>query len=88
MPVDIAHCARAFGRRIRECVCMLPQKAGWAECPPEAKGIIPPRKSEHRAMPSPVPQYSGDECEICGGFMAWTGTCKTCQSCGNSGGCG
>lgn len=32
---------------------------------------------------------SGDLCPRCGGIMVRTGTCSTCQSCGeSSGGCG
>jgi hypothetical protein len=85
MPVSIEHCARAFGRDVRTCACCLPNGAGWAECPAETRGVLPPRRSP---QPAPRPQFSGNECEICGGFMAWTGTCQTCQSCGNSGGCG
>lgn len=31
---------------------------------------------------------TGDLCHVCGGLMVQTGTCKTCNSCGNnSGGC-
>lgn len=39
--------------------------------------------------PKPVPEVSSDLCPRCGGFMVRTGTCLTCQSCGeSSGGCG
>lgn len=35
-----------------------------------------------------APQASGNMCK-CGGMMVRTGTCETCQSCGeSSGGCG
>ena len=40
-----------------------------------------------RAARQPLP--SGDLCSRCGGMMVRTGTCLTCQSCGeSSGGCG
>ena len=32
-------------------------------------------------------QISGEFC-TCGGLLVQTGTCKTCQSCGNNAGCG
>lgn len=37
----------------------------------------------------PIPKMSGDPCGKCGMFaMVWTGTCRTCGSCGeSSGGC-
>lgn len=37
----------------------------------------------------PAPKQSGDPCGKCGMFaMVWTGTCRTCGSCGeSSGGC-
>lgn len=85
MAVDLAHCKRALGGSCRECVCMLPNGAGWAECPKEARGAID-RKS------APAPHYlqpSGDICVDCGSsMMVRTGTCLTCQACGSSsGGC-
>lgn len=37
----------------------------------------------------PVRTATGDLCPRCGGLMVRTGTCSTCQSCGDSsGGCG
>jgi hypothetical protein len=38
---------------------------------------------------APRQETSGELCPKCGGFMVRTGTCLTCQSCGeSSGGCG
>lgn len=38
---------------------------------------------------APVPVPTGDTCKRCGGLTVRTGTCLTCQSCGDSsGGCG
>lgn len=49
-----------------------------------ASGV--PNLTARRAR-SPV--ASGNLCRLCGGFLVRTGTCETCQSCGNStGGCG
>lgn len=31
---------------------------------------------------------SGEVCFICGGLMLWSGSCKTCGSCGATTGCG
>lgn len=34
-------------------------------------------------------EYTGDMCQFCGGVrMRRTGTCKVCEDCGESGGCG
>lgn len=34
-------------------------------------------------------ESGGDVCHVCGGGrMVRTGTCRTCQDCGESGGCG
>lgn len=96
MSVDIQHCMRVFGGSCRECVCMLPAAAGWAECPLEAKGLIPERKSalpfRHVKIASMQPRTSslaGEFCHSCGGpNMIRTGTCMTCGDCGDSsGGC-
>jgi hypothetical protein len=36
-----------------------------------------------------APSLSGNACPRCGGVMVRTGSCETCQSCGeSSGGCG
>lgn len=32
--------------------------------------------------------YSGDACRKCGGPMVFTGSCRTCQWCAETGGCG
>lgn len=32
-------CARANGKSVRECACML-KGGGWLECPPEFKGVL------------------------------------------------
>jgi hypothetical protein len=38
---------------------------------------------------APLPESTGEVCKKCGGLMVRTGTCYTCQSCGeSSGGCG
>ena len=31
-------CQRLYGGSVRHCECMLPNKGGWLECPPEARG--------------------------------------------------
>lgn len=38
------------------------------------------------AMASGMPD--GGVCHVCGGLMVRTGTCTTCTSCGETGGCG
>ena len=40
-----------------------------------------------RQMLKTKTQISGEFC-TCGGLLVQTGTCKTCQSCGNNAGCG
>lgn len=90
MPLDLAHCKRALGGDIRECLCKLPQEAGWAECPQAARGLIG-RKSEPRPeyLAAPRSVLAGDICQDCGSpQMIRTGTCMTCLACGSSnGGC-
>lgn len=50
-----------------------------------AEGV--PNLKAREASRQSVP--SGDPCPRCGGIMVRTGTCSTCQSCGeSSGGCG
>lgn len=45
--VDPRYCRRLFGGHIRDCVCRLrphhrENGGGWAECPPEARGLLEP----------------------------------------------
>lgn len=55
-------------------------------CGPEPKGG---RKPIPKCPPKPNAEASDQLCPRCGGFMVRTGTCLTCQSCGeSSGGCG
>jgi len=43
---------------------------------------------EEEAQPIDVTPWSGNCCPLCGGQMIRTGTCETCQQCGESvGGC-
>lgn len=76
-------CNRLYGGSVKNCDCRLPGD-GWAECPPEAQGIL---VSVPRAVM--LPSLSGDICATCGSpDMIRTGTCLTCQNCGDtSGGC-
>lgn len=90
--VSPEHCARLCGGSVRDCVCMLPNGAGWAECPEEARGILVPADPPACVTvwyPEQKPAYSGDVCHTCGGpNMIRTGTCLTCSDCGDSsGGC-
>ena len=38
--------------------------------------------------PARVEQMDGVMCGVCGGMMRRTGSCYTCESCGNNTGCG
>jgi hypothetical protein len=40
--VDPRSCKRLQGRSVRECICKLPNEAGWAQCPEEAQGLLEP----------------------------------------------
>jgi hypothetical protein len=77
-------------------------KGGWLECPAEARGILVPAPIESPiaytppvelktppSRPKDRASYSGDVCHTCGSpNMVRTGTCLTCQDCGeSSGGC-
>lgn len=87
-------CARLYGGSIFNCRCLLPDGAGFLECPPEARGILvavaeapPPVVAE---APSAAPRnMAGEFCQDCGSpNMIRTGTCLTCANCGSSsGGC-
>lgn len=47
------------------------------------------RARQQPVAPRPKAEVSDQLCKDCGGFMVRTGTCFTCQACGNSsGGCG
>lgn len=53
---------------------------------------VPVNPVRPAAAPPAAPKVktaTGDLCATCGGLMVRTGTCLTCQGCGNSsGGCG
>lgn len=92
------NCNRLNGGSVRDCACRL-KGGGWAECPTQARRVLPKVSSDIAAsmadhsptalMPEPAPQLSGDICQSCGSpNMVRTGTCLTCQNCGDtSGGC-
>ncbi len=85
---EIRVCERLYGGSIKDCACRLPNLAGWAECPDEARGILAPAPA-----PQPAPQprtLTGDICDDCGSpNMTRAGTCLLCLNCGStSGGCG
>ena len=45
-------------------------------------------KPVHVVPEAPKPQLSGDACRRCGNFsLVRTGTCMTCQECGETSGC-
>lgn len=47
------------------------------------------RLPNRAARSAQTPTWIGEMCSKCGGMMVQTGSCKTCQSCGqSSGGCG
>ncbi|HEY1299242.1 MAG TPA: hypothetical protein VGF07_02020 [Stellaceae bacterium] len=96
--VDLTECARWRGGDMRACICRLPNLGGWAECPPEVRGVAAMPgdtfsahdrggKNGHAA---PATQgFTGDACDVCGNFrLVRTGTCATCLDCGSTGGCG
>lgn len=90
-------CARLHGGSVRDCRCMLRNGGGWAECPPQARRVMPKLSpsiivSMADTSPTallPIPRLSGDICQTCGSpNMIRTGTCLTCVECGDSsGGC-
>ena len=89
-------CERLYGGSCKVCHCRLPD-GGWAECPPEARGILGPAigfqadavPRPQNATPPAASFLSGDICHACGSpQMTRAGTCLTCQDCGDtSGGC-
>ncbi len=91
-------CHRAVGRHIHDCrLCRVrpwdrENGGGWLPCPPspaKRKGFLPPANLD-LPMPSGAvtPQFSGDICHECGSpAMVRTGTCMTCQECGETSGC-
>jgi hypothetical protein len=75
-------CQRAYGGSARDCTCRLQNLGGWAECPPEARRVLPKMARQ--------PSLSGDFCQDCHSpRMIRAGTCLLCLDCGStSGGCG
>ena len=76
--------------------------AGWQECPPGARGwfdepfldacrnLVAPVVTAHppRGNDRPLAQYTGDICSNCASLeMVRSGSCATCQVCGETGGC-
>lgn len=58
-------------------------RAWYTFTPGVPVGVTPP------ARPARQTTATGDLCGKCGGLMVRTGTCMTCQGCGDSsGGCG
>jgi hypothetical protein len=83
-------CERLHGGSIRDCGCRLhphdrENGGGWLNCPPEARRVLP----KYSRQAERVGRLTGDICHSCGGAsMVRTGTCLTCQDCGDSsGGC-
>ncbi|KAA2237791.1 hypothetical protein [Salinarimonas soli] len=61
-----------------------PQAAAPREARPSAAPSTAPTRASARAQ-----GFTGDACTVCGSFtLVRTGTCVTCQSCGNNAGCG
>lgn len=96
--VPAAACVRLRGGSVKGCACRL-EGGGWAECPPEARGVLVVEGTVVAAAAvaeiaaavtvTAAPALSGDACAHCGAFaLVRTGTCTTCQACGESGGCG
>jgi hypothetical protein len=60
----------------------LPALREWFVCDPSVPNLAA-RAGSRATVPT------GEPCRRCGGLMVRTGTCLTCQSCGeSSGGCG
>ncbi|HEY1187911.1 MAG TPA: hypothetical protein VGE74_09650 [Gemmata sp.] len=49
---------------------------------------VPVRKPQRPVTPAALPVATGDLCKRCGGLLVRTGTCMTCQACGDNSGCG
>lgn len=86
-------CQRLLGGSAANCQCRL-ASGGWAECPPEARGVIVIERVVVQAQPQPdatpsQPKPAGEFCRTCGGVnMVRAGTCMVCRDCGDSsGGC-
>jgi hypothetical protein len=86
MYVSESHCARLHGGSVRDCICLLPNKAGFLECPPVALAIDVVQPTVSRPPPR---NLTGDICDHCGSpNMVRAGTCMLCHDCGStSGGC-
>ena len=99
---DARRCNRLRGLSVKDCACRVGED-GWQHCPPGAHlGVLDasvvrdvnlwldsfPGLTKVRAEVSPM--MTGEMCREpgCGGFLVRTGTCMTCQSCGNNEGCG
>lgn len=89
MYVSESHCARLHGGSVRNCICMLPNSAGFIECPPAARGELVRVEVAHQLVQAPPRNLTGDICDQCGSpNMVRAGTCMLCHDCGStSGGC-
>jgi hypothetical protein len=93
-------CARLRGRSAASCWCKLPNKRGWAPCPPKAQGVRTPPVINVVTEPSPgflplyervvrAQGYTGNACTHCDSMrMRQNGTCEVCDDCGETGACG
>jgi hypothetical protein len=94
-------CNLAHGGSVRDCGCRLPNLAGWAECPQEARrrplplsGVGWPASARDEFESNLVHEtsrasgFTGDQCSNCGSMqMVYNGTCMLCLSCGVTSGC-
>jgi len=89
------YCQLQHGGSVKDCECRRPGAGGWLPCP-EVPMRLRKSLSETGLTTGPIgasgmapaPAYSGDCCQICGNFaMVFTGTCSTCQVCGETTGC-
>jgi len=78
--------------RLHESPAMVTELAEWGahlNAPAAATGKF---RALWFEMNKPAPRkavQTGEACDMCGGFnIVRTGTCKTCQDCGDNSGCG
>jgi hypothetical protein len=74
---------------IEACRALLPVQLATAWVP-SCDSRVAPTLSGSRGKPAErrLPQYTGDACSNCGSVeMVRSGSCATCQVCGETGGC-
>lgn len=65
-----------------------PEECVFVDAPPPTSPYRVPRRKVAGPIGQRAPGLDGTACMNCGGITVPTGSCYTCTTCGESGGCG